>query len=110
MTATQILIQHTQNLLPEKIFQNRKVSGHPKDTGNKKFLDFCKRGPFLEISLFFEDFAEFSPNTNPGPGCSKHAATKNLSKEESISEVWGYRKCKIRGEFHKGKFFENFKF
>ena len=59
MTATQILIQHTQNLLPEKIFQNRKVSGHPKDTGNKKFLDFCKRGPFLEISLFLRILLNF---------------------------------------------------
>jgi hypothetical protein len=61
------------------------------------------------VTAFFEKFAEFSPNTNPGPGCSKPAPRKNLSKEESISEVWGYWKCKIRAEFQKGKIFEIFK-
>ena len=75
------------------------------DTGNNKFWDFCTKGSFLETLLFFEEFAEFSPNTNPGPGCFKPAPRKNLSKEESISDVWGYRKFKISGLFKEGKFF-----
>ena len=99
MTATQILIQHTQNLLPEKIFQNRKVSGHPKDTGNKKFLDFCKRGPFLEISLFLRILLNF-------------LQTQTLAQDAlnmQPQKIFQKRKVSVRsGDTGNAKFVENF--
>jgi hypothetical protein len=67
-------------MLQSKSLLNRKVSGHPKDTRKKNVLEFFTRGPFLENSLFFEDFDSFPPNTKPGPGCSKHAPIKNFIK------------------------------
>ena len=51
-----------------------------EDTGNAKFVQNYNREKFLENSLFFEDFDSFPPNTNPGPGCSKHAPIKNFIK------------------------------
>jgi len=77
---TQTQAQEALNMLQSKSLLNRKVSGHPKDTRKKNVLDFFQRGPFLENSLFFEDFDSFSPNTNPGPGCSKPAPIKNYIK------------------------------
>ena len=49
-----------QRLLPSKFFQNGKVSGHPKDTGNQNFWDFCTKGSFLEaLLLFLRNFQNF---------------------------------------------------
>merc|ERR1712067_95384 len=48
---------------------------------NEKRLGFFTQGDISKKwFLIFEKFAEFSPNTNPGPGCSKCAPRKKLIK------------------------------
>ena len=62
------------------------------DTKMKNDWDFLHEGVFPKsVTVFFEKFAEFSPNTNPEK-IYKFFFFLNFIKAKSLSEVWGYRK------------------
>ena len=90
-----------QRLLPSKFFQNRKVSGHPKDTGNKNFLEFCTRGPFLEaLLLFLRNLLNFLQTQTLAQDAL------NLLPEK----IFQKRKVSVRsGDTGNAKFVQNFK-